>query len=72
MKKIFKVEELDCAHCAQKIEDAVKKLDGVISANMNFMAQKFTLEANDDIFDDVLKSVLKLAKKIEPDCVIKV
>lgn len=72
MKKVFKVEDLDCANCAQKIEDAVRKLDGVINANMNFMMQKFTLETVDDVFEEVLKKAIKITKKIEPDCVIKV
>ena len=48
MKKTFKMEDLDCAHCAAKMEDAIKKLDGVANANVNFLAQKVTIEADDD------------------------
>ena len=68
MKKVFELEELDCAHCAAKMEDAIKKLDGVISANISFMTQKLTIEAADEDFDKVLKAAQKAIKKIEPDC----
>ena len=47
MKKKFKCE-IDCANCAAKVEDAIKKLDGVQDAKVNFMLQKFTLEAADE------------------------
>lgn len=67
MKKTFMLEDLDCANCAAKMEDAVKRLDGVQSANISFMAQKLTLEAPDDRFDDILKKAQKTMKKIEPD-----
>ena len=68
MKKTFELEELDCAQCAAKMEEAIKKLDGVISANISFMTQKLTLEADDKDFDKVLKAAQKAIKKIEPDC----
>lgn len=70
MRKAFKLDEIDCANCAQKLEDAIKKLDGVQSAQVNFLTQKLTLEAVDDQFDDVLRRVIKLAADIEPDCEI--
>lgn len=68
MKKVFKLQELDCAHCAQKMEDAINKLQGVSHATVNFMGQKLTLEADDEVFDEVLKSAVKTIKKLEPDC----
>lgn len=68
MKKTFKMEDLDCAHCAAKMEDAIKKLDGVANANVNFLAQKVTIEADDDRFEDIVKEAAKACKKIEPDC----
>lgn len=68
MKKVFKLEELDCANCAAKMETAVSKLDGVNSVSVNFIAQKLTLEANDDVFEDVLKKAVKTIRKVEPDC----
>ncbi len=66
MKKRFKCE-VDCANCAAKMTDAVKKLDGVQDANVNFMTQKFTLEADEDRFDDILALSLKTMQRIEPD-----
>ena len=68
MKKVFKMEDLDCANCARKMEDGIKKIDGVKDAKVNFIMQKFTLEADDDKFDAVLQEAIKLCKKIEPDC----
>lgn len=66
MKKFFKVE-VDCAVCAQKIEDGIKKVDGVVNCNINFMTQKMMIEIDDDRFDEVFKKVVKTAKKIESD-----
>ncbi len=70
MKKVFRLEELDCAHCAQKIEDGIRAIDGVQAASVNFFTQKLTIEAADADFDGVLKKAVKVARKIEPDCVI--
>lgn len=70
MKKVFKMVDLDCANCAAKMEDAIKKIDGVNSASVNYMAQKLTLDADDERFDDILKLVVKTCKKVEPDCEI--
>lgn len=70
MKKVFKIEDLDCAHCAAKMEDGIKKIDGVISAKVNFLAQKLTLEADDAVFDKVLSEALAVCRKIEPDCTV--
>lgn len=66
MKKIYDVE-IDCAVCAKKVEDAILKLDGVVGVSINFMTQKMIFEAEDDLFDDVLKKAIKTGKKIEPD-----
>ncbi|BFJ83971.1 heavy metal-associated domain-containing protein [Ruthenibacterium sp. CLA-JM-H11] len=71
MKKTFKLVDLDCAHCAQKMEDAIQKLDGVQSASISFLAQKLTIEAEDTRFDEIMKNVVKACKRIEPDCEIK-
>ncbi len=68
MKKTFTLEELDCAHCAAKMEDKINAIDGVISAKVVFMTQKLTIEADDKDFDRVLKEAEKAIKKIEPDC----
>ena len=54
MKKKFKMENLDCANCAAKMEAQIKKIPGVKDANMNFMTQKLTLDAEDGRFDEIL------------------
>ncbi|MBM6906343.1 cation transporter [Collinsella tanakaei] len=70
MRKSFKLDEIDCANCAQKLEDAISKLDGVEKVSVNFMTQKLTLTAADDRFDEVLDRVVKLTADLEPDCEI--
>ena len=71
MKKKFKCE-VDCANCAAKMEEAVKNIPGVIDANVNFMTQKFMLEAPDDQFEALLDAAVKACKKVEPDCEIEI
>ena len=70
MKKRFKLLNLDCANCAAKMEDAIKKLDGVHDATVSFMTQKLTLDADDARFEDILQQAVKACKKVEPDCTI--
>lgn len=67
MKKVFELEELDCANCARKMQEAIAKIDGVKFVSVNFLSQKMTLEADDDKFDAVLKEAVKAVKKVEPD-----
>ena len=71
MKKTIKLIDLDCANCAAKIENAVKKIEGVTNASVSFMAQKMTLEAPDDKFAQVLEEAKALIHKLEPDITIK-
>ena len=71
MKKTFKMIDLDCANCAAKMETAIKKIDGVHDATVSFLSQKLTIDADDARFDDIMKEVVKVCKKVEPDCVIK-
>lgn len=68
MKRVFTIEELDCAHCAARMEDGIRKIKGVTAVSVNFIAKKLTLEADDETFDAVLKKALKVCRKIEPDC----
>ncbi len=68
MKKTFKLEELDCAHCAAKMETAIAKIDGVVEAKISFMTQKLTIEADEMNFNSILAAAQKAIKKIEPDC----
>ena len=63
MKKVLNIE-VDCAVCAQKCEDAIKKVNGVNDCLINFMSQKKIIDMNDE---KVLNDALKAAKKIEPD-----
>lgn len=70
MKKKFKLTDLDCANCAAKMEDAIKKLDGVNDASISFMMQKMTIDADDARFDEIMKEVVEVCKKVEPDCII--
>ena len=66
MKKKFKIE-VDCANCAAKIENAIKRIEGVEDASVGFMTQKMAISAPDEIFDDIMKEVLSVAKRVEPD-----
>ena len=70
MKKTFKLTDLDCAHCAAKMEEAIAKIDVVNSVSVNFMTQKMKLDASDERFDEILDEAIAICKKIEPDCVI--
>ena len=70
MKKRFKLMDLDCANCAAKMEDAIKKIDGVNDATVSFLTQKLTLDAEDARFEAVLDEVVRVCKKVEPDCQI--
>ena len=70
MKKRFKLVDLYCANCAAKMEDAIKKVDGVKDATVSFVMQKMTVEADDARFDDIMKEIVKVCKRVEPDCEI--
>ena len=70
MKKKFKVQDLDCANCAAKMEDLIKKIDGVNDASVSFMTQKMMVDADDARFDGIMKEVVKVCAKVEPDCKI--
>ena len=67
MKKKFKLQDLDCANCAAKMEEAIKKIEGVNDASMSFMTQKLTIDAADDRFDAIMDEVEKVCAKVEPD-----
>lgn len=71
MKKILKLEGLDCANCAAKMEDGLKKLAGVEEASVSFMTQKVTLVGKDEDMESILEQAIKVIKKVEPDIVIK-
>lgn len=68
MKKVYKLEELDCANCAAKMENEINKIEGVQKASVSFMTQKLTIEADESKLDEIMKKAVKVCKKIEPDC----
>ncbi len=70
MRKVFKLEDLDCASCAAKMEDAINKIDGVEKATMSFMMQKLTIVADDERFDKIMDEVERVCARVEPDMTI--
>ena len=68
MKKRFAMEDLDCANCAAKMEAAIKKINGVQDASVNFLTQKLTLEAPEDRFDEIVELAAAACKKVDADC----
>lgn len=68
MKKKFKLDEVDCAVCAGKMEDAIKKLDGVEDATVSFIKQTLTIVADDERFEEIMDEVQACIAKVEPDC----
>lgn len=70
MKKKFKLQDLDCANCAAKMEEAIKKLPGVNDATVSFMTQKLTIDADDERIDEIMEQVQAACAKVEPDCKI--
>ena len=68
MRKAFKLEELDCANCAAKMEAAINKLDGVNSAKITFMTAKLILDVEDDRLEEILDKAQAEISKVEPDC----
>ncbi|MCI9552438.1 MAG: heavy-metal-associated domain-containing protein [Acutalibacter sp.] len=70
MTKRFKLVDLDCANCAAKMEEAIKKIDGVEDAAVSFIAQKMTVQADEARFDHIMDQVEKACRRVEPDCKI--
>lgn len=68
MKKSYQLTNLDCANCAQKMEDAIRKLEGVQEISVSFFSQKLTITAEDNCFENIMKQVVKVCKRIEPGC----
>lgn len=71
MKKMIKLEGLDCANCAAKMERAINELDGVKSATVNFLTSKMIIEAENENLGNIIASAEKIIKKIEPYVVVK-
>lgn len=71
MKKIIKLQDLDCANCAAKMERGIEKIKGVNSVSVDFMTQKIVLDCDDNAVDEIIAEMKKVCHKIEPDCIIK-
>ena len=71
MKKRYKVNDVDCANCAAKMEELIKKIPGVKDASLSFMAQKLTIEADEDKMDMILKEAEKIMKSIDKEASIE-
>ncbi|MCH5153335.1 MAG: heavy-metal-associated domain-containing protein [Clostridiales bacterium] len=72
MKKVIAMQDLDCANCAAKMEQAIRKIDGVSSCTINFMLQRMTLELDDARSAEIIEQVKAAVKKVEPDCRLKI
>lgn len=70
MKKTYMMEDLDCAHCAAKMEEQVRKLEGVYEVSINFFAQKMIIEMDEERADDIMKQAQRAVKKVDPNCSI--
>ncbi len=70
MKKIFRLEDLDCANCAAKMERAIQKIGGVNEANVSFMGQRLSIDADESRFEEIMDEVVRVCRKVEPDCKI--
>lgn len=70
MRKIYELDELDCAACGAKMEAAIAKIDGVEAVSVSFITQKLTIETDDLRHDKIMKEAVKICRRIEPDCKI--
>ena len=71
MRKRYRLVDLDCANCAAKMEAAIQKIEGVQDVTVSFLTQKMTIEADDSRFDEIMKEVAAVCRKVEPDCTIQ-
>lgn len=72
MKKVIALQDLDCANCAAKMEDGIRKLDGVNSVSISFMTQKMVLDIDENNSEEILKEIRTVCRRIEPDCKLKI
>ena len=71
MEKAFRIDGIDCANCAAKIEKAVRKIDGVQNASVSFFAQKLILEADDARWDAIVEEVCRTVQRVDADCTVR-
>lgn len=72
MKKVIRLENLDCANCAAKMENGIRKIDGISGATVSFMTQKMILEIEEARAEQILGEVKKVCAKVEPDCILHI
>ncbi len=70
MKKVWKLKNLDCANCAAKMEDGIRRINGVNSATVSFMTQRLTIECSEEMLETIIAEAEQVIRKIEPDCSI--
>ena len=70
MRKVYKLEDLDCANCAAKMERAIAKIDGVDGGQVNFYLGHISIEAEESRIVEIMDQVVKVCRKVEPDCTI--
>ncbi|MDD6094673.1 MAG: cation transporter [Clostridia bacterium] len=71
MTKVFSLSDVDCPVCAGKMQEAIAGIDGVISARIDFLVLKLTIEAEEKDFPKIMKQAAKVVRRIEPDCEIE-
>lgn len=71
MRKIYILEDLECANCAGKMEEAINKIVGVNKATVTFMTRKLVLDAAEESFEEIVEEVKRIVRKIEPDVVVR-
>ncbi|MBS7228304.1 MAG: cation transporter [Eubacteriales bacterium] len=71
MIKKFRIDGLDCANCAAKIENKISKLNGVRSASLSFMTGKLVLEADDGVMDEIVEKAKAIINRIESGAAVK-
>ncbi len=72
MKKIIALQDLDCANCAAKMENEIKKIDGIKFVSVNFVLQKMTLDITDGNAEKIIREVKAVCKRVEPSCKLKI
>ena len=71
MEKLkFKIEGLDCANCANELEESINALDGIASASISFMTERMVIETETNDTDKLIEDIKKVIKKSEPDVTI--
>lgn len=68
MKKVYRMQDLECANCAAKMEEAIRKLPGVEAVSISFIAQKMTIETSKQDHERIMQEAAKCCRKFEPDC----